>query len=355
MTDAEPRDGSTELILDSRVLPSTGGASDLLREAIETSSVAARAEELEFVPADEAEWLKFVSESDSQAGAEIAAAIEALPVSVTAAEIAGVQVFHVVPDTIDAAHADHVFVHVHGGAYVLHGGLAATAEAIGVVLATGMRAVSIDYRMPPRHPYPAAVDDVIAVYEHMLSERSARSIAMGGSSAGGGITLTAIQQMIAKGVDMPAALFIGTPGSDLTGTGDTFHTNEGVDRNIPTLDGIIDAAVRLFAGDVDLADPGISPIYGNFEGFPPTLLVSGTRDLFLSNTVRTHIKMREAGTVADLLVYEGMSHADYMAIPTAPESLHFYKELNAFVLEHLRASARPSAVSMPEVDSVRWT
>jgi len=347
--------GSSGLELGPRVLPSPVGASDLLREAIEASPVTDRAAELEFVPADEAEWLKFVSESDSQAGAEIAAAIEQLPVSVEVDEIAGVQVFHVVPDTVDPAHEDHVFVHVHGGAYVLHGGVAATAEAIGVVLGTGMRAVSIDYRMPPRHPYPAAVDDVIAVYEHMLSERSARSIAMGGSSAGGGITLTAIQQLIAKGVEMPAVLFIGTPGSDLSRLGDTFHTNEGVDRNIPTFDGFIEAAVRLYADDLDLFDPGISPIYGSFEGFPPTLLVSGTRDLFLSNTVRTHIKMRQAGTVADLLVYEGMSHADYMAVPTAPESLHFYEELNAFVLEHLRASARPLAASMPEVDSTRWT
>jgi len=355
MTDAGPSDGVTELILDSRVLPSPGGASDLLREAIEASSVPDRAAELGFVPGDEAEWLKFVSESDSQAGVEIAAAIEKLPVSVEADEIAGVQVFHVAPDTVDAAHEDHVFVHVHGGAYVLHGGLAATAEAIGVVLGTGIRAVSIDYRMPPRHPYPAAVDDVKAVYEHMLSERSARSIAMGGSSAGGGITLTAIQQLIAEGAAMPSVLFIGTPGSDLTGTGDTFRTNQGVDRNIPTLNGIIEAAVRLFADGLDLFDPGISPIYGSFEGFPPTLLVSGTRDLFLSNTVRTHIKVRQAGTVADLLVYEGMSHADYMAIPTAPESLHFYDELNSFLVKHLKTSPRRLDGSMPEVDSMRWT
>jgi len=345
--------GSSGLELGPRVVPSPVAASDLLREAIEASSVADRAAELEFVPADEAGWLEYVSERDSQGAAEVAAAVEGLPVSVEADEVAGVEVFHVVPDTVDAAHEDHLFVHVHGGAYVLNGGLAATAEAIGVVLGTGMRAVSIDYRMPPRYPYPAAVDDVIAVYEDLLSERSARSMAMGGSSGGGGTTLTAIQQLIAKGADLPGALFIGTPGSDLTGTGDTFSTNEGVDRNIPTFDGFIDAAVRLYAGDLDLADPRISPIYGSFDGFPPTLLVSGTRDLFLSNTVRTHIKMRQAGAAADLLVYEGMSHADYMGVPTASESRHFSDELNAFLLKHLRASARPATHSMPEVDSVR--
>jgi acetyl esterase/lipase len=327
----------------------------LLRQVIEASSVADRAAELEIVPADETEWLQFIAESEAEGEAEVMAAVERLPVSVRPDAIAGVNTFHVVPDWIDEAHEDHLLVHVHGGAYVLGGGVAGTAEAIALVLGTGIRAISIDYRMAPHHPYPAAVDDVIAVYQHLLSERSARSIAMGGSSAGGGITLTAIQQLIERGVEMPAALFIGTPGADLTATGDSFSTNQGVDRHIPTLGGFIDAAVRLYAGNLDVANPGISPIYGDFDGFPPTLLVSGTRDLFLSNTVRTHTKLRQAGAEADLLVYEGMAHAEYLHVPTAAESVHFYEELNAFLVKHLRASARRSTASMPEVDSMRWT
>ena len=68
---------------------------------------------------------------------------------------------------------------------------------------------------------------------------------VGGSSAGGGITLSAVQQLIELGIDVPGALFIGTPGSDLSGTGDTFHTNQSVDRNIPTYDGIIEAIERM--------------------------------------------------------------------------------------------------------------
>lgn len=205
------------------------------------------------------------------------------------------------------------------------------------------RVISIDYRMAPEYPYPAAVDDVVTVYRHLLTQRPARSMAMGGSSAGGGITLSAIQQLIELGVDVPAALFIGTPGSDLSGTGDTFHTNEGVDRNIPTYDGIIEAAVRLYAGELELTDPRVSPIYGSFDGFPPTLLVSGTRDLFLSNTVRAHTKLRQAGAKADLLVYEGVSHADYLAESRAPESEHFLAELDRFFTRHLRFSSRPVA------------
>jgi acetyl esterase/lipase len=317
----------------------------VLRDAIAANAGAMteRLKALAYVPESEAEWLALI-EADAEAKtAAVQAVIDQSPVSIERDEIAGVDVYHVVPDDIEPIHEDHLFVHVHGGAYILNGGLACVAEALAIALSTKMRAVSIDYRMPPGHPYPAAVDDAVSVYQQLLTQRPARSMAMGGSSAGGGITLSAIQRLIKTGIDVPGALFIGTPGSDLSGTGDTFHTNEGVDRNIPTYDGIIEAAVRLYAGDLDLTDPGVSPIYGDFDGFPPTLLVSGTRDLFLSNTVRTHSRLRQAGANADLLVYEGVSHADYLAESKAPESEHFLAELDQFFTRHLRFSSRPAA------------
>jgi acetyl esterase/lipase len=317
----------------------------VLRDAIAANAGAMteRLKALAYVPESEAEWLTLI-EADAEAKtAAVQAVIDQSPVSVERDELDGVDVYHVIPDEIEPIHEDHLFVHVHGGAYILNPGLACVAEALAIALGTKMRAVSIDYRMPPRHPYPAAVDDAVSVYQQLLTQRPARSMAMGGSSAGGGITLSAIQRLVESGVDVPGALFIGTPGSDLSGTGDTFHTNEGVDRNIPTFEGTIEAAVRLYAGDLDLTDPGISPIYGEFDGFPPTLLVSGTRDLFLSNTVRTHTKLRQAGTKADLLVYEGFSHADYLAESNAPESQHFLAELDRFFARHLRFSSRPAA------------
>ena len=98
----------------------------------------------------------------------------------------------------------------------------------------------------------------------------------------------------------------------------------------------VSGAARLYAGEHDLKDPLISPVYGDFQGFPPTFLLTGTRDLFLSNTARTHIKLREASVLADLLVYEGLAHGDYLAEASAPESQHAYAELNAFLLQHLR-------------------
>ena len=331
--------------LDARTLPPPDGASDVLRDAIAVNPGAAaeRQKALGYVPATESDWLALIDADTEAKSAAVQAVIDESPVSVEHDEIGGVAVYHVIPDEIEPIHENHLFVHVHGGAYILNGGLACVAEALAIALGTKMRAVSIDYRMAPEYPHPAAVDNVVTVYRDLLTQRPARSMAMGGSSAGGGITLSAIQQLIELGVDVPAALFIGTPGSDLSGTGDTFHTNEGVDRNIPTYDGIIEAAVRLYAGELGLTDPRISPIYGSFDGFPPTLLASGTRDLFLSNTVRTHAKLRQAGAKADLLVYEGVSHADYLAESKAPEAQYFLAELDRFFTGHLRFSSRPAA------------
>ena len=346
-------DNKTQEDIGVRSLPPAAGASDELREATAGSQevIAERLKQLEYVPQNEGEWLALIAADDAAKAPEVQAAIDQSAVSIEHDEIEGVNVYHVIPDEIDPKHEDHLFVHVHGGAYVLNGGTACVAEALVIAQGIKMRALSIDYRMAPRHPYPAAVDDVVTVYRNLLTERPARSIAMGGASAGGGITMSAVQQIIKLGVDVPGALYLGTPGSDLSGTGDTFHTNQGVDRNIPTYDGIIEAMVSLYAGDLDLKDPRISPIYGDFVGFPPTILVSGTRDLFLSNTVRTHTRLRQAGSAAYMLVFEGVSHADYLVELASPESQLFLADLSRFFAQHLHFSARPAARMMARMSS----
>jgi len=346
-------DNKTQERITPKILPPAAGASDELREATAGSQeiIAERLKQLEYVPQSEEEWLALIAADDAAKMPEVQAAIDQSAVSVEHDEIEGVNVYHVIPDEIDPKHEDHLFVHVHGGAYVLNGGTACVAEALVIAQGIKMRALSIDYRMAPRHPYPAAVDDVVTVYRHLLTERPARSIAMGGASAGGGITMSAVQQIIKLDVDVPGALYLGTPGSDLSGTGDTFHTNQGVDRNIPTYDGTIEAMVSLYAGDLDLKDPRISPIYGDFVGFPPTILVSGTRDLFLSNTVRTHTRLRQAGSAAYMLVFEGVSHADYMVELASPESQLFLADLGRFFAQHLHFSARPAARMMARMSS----
>jgi acetyl esterase/lipase len=338
--------------INPQIPPPPEGASAELREAIiQSAPIADRAEMFSKIPQNESEWLAFIEAFDKPVLEGVQATIAQAPITVEHEEIEGINVYHVIPDEIAPAHKDHLFVHVHGGAYILNGGEACMAEAIEIALGTNIRAISIDYRMAPRHPYPAAVDDVVAVFKHLLTQRSAHSMAMGGSSAGGGLTLNAVQQLIKQNIDVPGALFIGTPGSDLSGTGDTFYTNQGVDRNIPVYKGTIEAMIQLYADGHDLKDPRISAIYGDFHGFPPTFLVTGTRDLFLSNTARTHIKLLQAGVVADLLVYEGVSHGDYLHELAAPEAQHFLEVLDQFFIQHLPLTQKTAAKMLKRMNS----
>ena len=111
---------------------------------------------------------------------------------------------------------------------------------------------------------------------------------------------------------LPGAIASGTPMSDMTKIGDTFYTNEMVDNVLVSRDGFCDAGAKVYADGHDLKDPLISPVYGDYAGFPPTILTSGTRDLLLSNTVRVHRKLRDAGVESVLQVFEGQSHAHYL-------------------------------------------
>jgi acetyl esterase/lipase len=257
-------------------------------------------------------------------------------VNIEKGEIGGVSVYEVTPAQIPPEHQDRLFFHVHGGAYVLGGGDNAVAEAVQVAAASGIRALSVDYRMPPEFPFPAAIDDTIAVYRETLQSYAPAAIAIGGTSTGGGLSLAAVHRMMQMDLPLPGAIYAGTPWSDLTKTSDSLFTNEGIDRVLVTYDGLLKGAAEIYAASTDMKDPLISPVYGEFTGFPPTILITGTRDLFLSDTARVHRKMRNAGVVADLHVFEGMSHAEYLFVLDSSESSETFSEVARFFNIHLQ-------------------
>ena len=261
---------------------------------------------------------------------------ESMGVTVSAGSMGGVPVFTLTPNNIPAANAGRVLLHLHGGGYVLGAGESGTLEALLMAGIGGFTIISVDYRMAPDFPYPAAMDDALAVYRALLQTRPAATIGVFGTSTGGGMTLALALRAKAEGLPLPAALAPGTPWTDLSKTGDSYFTNEGVDTILMSYDGWLGDAARLYAAGHDLKDPMLSPVYGDVSGFPPTLLTSGTRDLFLSNTVRMHLKLRQAGVVADLIVFEGMAHAQYHMSPDAPETVFHFKELARFFDRHLK-------------------
>ena len=258
-----------------------------------------------------------------------------LGVRVEPTVISGVKAYIVTPESIPEANRNRLLFHLHGGGYVLFPGESGTREAILMAGYSGMKVISVDYRMPPDFPYPAALDDAIAVWKEVVKITNPKNIAIFGTSTGGGMTLAIVLRAEKEGLPLPAATAPCTPWSDLTKTGDTYFTNEMLDNVLVSDDGWLGDAAKLYADGHDPKDPMLSPVYGEFRGFPPTILTSGTRDLFLSNTVRVHRKMRAGGVDAELQIFEGQSHAQYQADPSAPETKEYFAEVALFFDKHL--------------------
>ena len=199
----------------------------------------------------------------------------------------------------------------------------------------GFRVISVDYRMPPDAYFPAALDDAMTVYKAAIKLVPPANVAVFGSSAGGALTLEMMLRAKAENLPVAGAIAPGTPMSDTTKQGDSFQTNALVDNVLVSADGFCDAATRFYAKGHDLADPMLSPINGDLSGFPPAILTSGTRDLLLSNTVRTHRKLRQAGVEASLQVYEGQSHAQFGRDDQIPEVKEAFTEIASFFDAHL--------------------
>ena len=276
------------------------------------------------------------------AEAGVAATIKVLPdltsrmkVKVDKTTIDGVRAFIVTPATILPQNRNRVLIHMHGGCYVLSPGEAALPEAVIMAGLGGFKVISVDYRMPPEAYFPAALDDGVTVYKNTLKTNKPKNIGIIGTSAGGALTLEMVLRAKSLGLPVPGAIAPGTPMSDVTKVGDTFYTNELVDNVLVSRDGFCDAGAKVYAAGHDMKDPLISPVYGDMKGFPPTILTSGTRDLLLSNTVRVHRKLRQAGVEAVLQVFEGQSHAHYLRDDTSPETKEVFSEISGFFNKHL--------------------
>jgi epsilon-lactone hydrolase len=284
------------------------------------------------VPKSAEEWKTM---SAGSAGRGLPALREKFSVRSESITVNGVQAYLVTPQVIPPENRNRLLIHVHGGCYVLNGGEAGTTEAIYMAGFGRFKVLSIDYRRPPEFPYPAALDDGIAVWKGALKMAAPKNMAIFGTSAGGALTLSMVLRAKQEQLPLPGAIAPGTPMSDLTKTGDSFYTNFMVDNVLVGSDGRCDAMARLYANGHDLKDPMLSPVYGDMHGFPPALLTTGTRDLLLSNTVRVHRKLRQAGVEAELHVYEGQSHAHYMRSSTAPETREAFEEIARFFDKHL--------------------
>jgi monoterpene epsilon-lactone hydrolase len=288
------------------------------------------------IPQTPETWRRLAAQSAAEVMPHLPGLRAYLGVSVEETSIAGVRVYAVTPNDLPPENRDRLLIHVHGGGYVLYPGEAGAGEGMLMAGFGRFKVISVDYRMPPDAPFPAALDDVMAVWRAALGLTDARKMAVFGSSAGGGLTLAMVLRAKQEGLPLPAAIAPGTPWSDMAGDGDSYAANEYVDNVLVSNGGWLGAAARLYAGPLDLREPLLSPVHGDFRGFPPAILTTGTRDLFLSNTVRAHRKLRRAGVEAVLQVFEGQSHAQYLADPYVPEAKEAFEEIARFFEAHLQ-------------------
>ena len=262
--------------------------------------------------------------------------LERFPVSIEPVTIAGVNAFIVSATEIPVHNAERILLHLHGGGYVFNGGRTGLGEAVLMAYHGKFRVISVDYRMAPDFPYPAALEDAVAVYRELLKKSKSGKIAIFGTSAGGGLAAATVLKLQELGMPLPGAVGLGTPWTDLTRTSDSLFTNQYVDNAIVGYDGLIAGCAKIYAGTNDMKDKFISPVYGEYtKDFPPTVFTTGTRDLFLSDTIRLERKLRMASVETRIQVFEGMSHAQYISAFMAPESKEAFEEIARFFDKYL--------------------
>jgi len=283
---------------------------------------------------DIAAWRAHLAAGGGQIAALTARALETFPSAITAHPMTAATLYEVVPQAAAKRNDARAIFYIHGGAYVMGGGLVAAHMAVSMAGAAQMRAFSIDYRMPPDHPFPAGLDDTVEAYRWLIGRFKPSNIAVCGASAGGGLAAAFVLKARDLGLPLPGACVLATPELDLAETGDSFETNDTIDV---VLKSRLVNSIRLYAGGHDLNDPYLSAINGDFsKGFPPTILTSGTRDLFLSNTVRMHRALRRAGLAAELHIFEAMPHGGFFG--SAPEDAELMAEQVRFIDENLGAA-----------------
>ena len=285
-------------------------------------------------PKDKDEWHERVQQRNAQHKKRVKQMRKQFNITMELMSVEGVSVRKLTPPVLSDRFKGHVYLDIHGGAFVYYGGLSSIDEGILIAARLGIVVYSIDYRMPPAFPAPFGLRDIEAVYRAFLSQENSKNIFIGGTSAGGGLTIALIQSLIRQNLQLPQAAYIGSPWADLTNTGDSRQTNEGFDRILVTYHGELRAAAALYAGTIPLPDPQISPIYGSFGGFPPCFIVSGTRDLLLSDAIRVNRSIRDNQGTTHLEIVEGLSHAEYLIAYNTPESLVVYDGLSVFFQRH---------------------
>src|SRR5271166_6934440 len=260
--------------------------------------------------------------TDAWRAQDSAEARKLYPVNVEETTTAGVRTDIITPITMPAENRGRVLINLHGGGFNSDSG--SLIEGVPIASLAKMKVVSVYYRLAPESPFPAAVDDVVAVYKEMLKDHKPQNIGIFGTSAGAILTGEVAVKLKQSGIPLPGALGLFSTLADFSRPADS--------QNIFTLNGLPGELspqdpnkpmTQEYAPQTDPRDPVLSPIFADLHGMPPTLLVTSTRDILISNTSIFHRALLHAGVDAQLVVYEAMPHAFWyhFQLPETRETL----------------------------------
>ena len=241
--------------------------------------------------------------------------------------IAGVPVRIFTPAAMPEANKSRVLLNFHGGGFIVDSG--SLTENIPVAALTKTKVIAVLYRLAPEHPFPAAVEDAVSVYREVLKTYRPRAIAIYGTSAGAILSAETIVALRTAKLPLPAAVGFFSGTADFTKNGDS-------EQFFPRLNGkSLIENLSGYIGKTDPKDPSLSPLLGSLVGFPPTLCITGTRDVLLSQTSRFELALLYAGVDAELVVFEGMPHAHWSYLDV-PESTEAFERMSFFFEKKLR-------------------
>jgi epsilon-lactone hydrolase len=254
------------------------------------------------------------------------------PVNVEVQNIAGVPVKVISPMAIPENRRDRVLINVHGGGFNSDSG--SLTETIPIANLTRTKIVAVLYRLAPEHPFPAAVDDTVAVYKDLLKTYKPENVGLYGTSAGAILTAEVGVRLRELGLPLPGALGIFSGHGDFSRTGDSQAIYALNGFSGPLKPPSKESALSPYVANTNPQDPVLSPLYANLTGFPPTLFVTSTRDLLLSGTTILHRAFLRAGVDAQLVVFEALPHA-FWNDAQLPESKEAYGMMAGFFDKNL--------------------
>jgi monoterpene epsilon-lactone hydrolase len=260
-------------------------------------------------------------------------------VTVTAAELGGVPTAEI---TVDGIEQRHVVLYFHAGVYVM-GEASLTADlASQVGRRTQAKVISVDYRLAPEHPYPAAVNDALAAYEALLDDGVATAdIVLAGESAGGGLAVATLINARDRGLPLPAAALLMSPYADLTLAGASMETRRKVDPLLSRE--ALQPRVADYTAGQDAAQGLISPIFADLSGLPPLIIQAGTHEVLLDDAVRLTQQAVTADVEVTLDITPGVPHVFQAYYPILDEATVALDRAGQLLSAHLAGAERLTA------------